>query len=290
MAMGAADIVPGVSGGTMAFISGIYEELIESIKSFNLQNARLLFQKKWRLFFNRVNGAFLSALGLGIGISGICLARFIKFALVNYPVWIWSFFLGLILGSALLVTKKIDQWKIGTLTGITMGCGLAFGLTCLTPGNTPDAPWFIFASGAVAICAMILPGISGAFILILLGKYQFILEAVSGFNLPILFVFFGGCGCGLLGFSHILSWFLSRYKDITIAVLAGFMLGALNKVWPWKYTMESMDNAGHNTIKTINHLPDLALNLAPDGLVPAILLSALGFLLIKVLEKKANTQ
>ena len=290
MSMGAADIVPGVSGGTMAFISGIYEELIESIKSFTPQNFLLFLKGKWGLFFQRVNGTFLCTLGLGIGISGICLAQFIKFALDRYPVWVWSFFLGLILGSALVITKKVNQWHFNTLAGFLIGCGVAFGLTCLTPGNTSNAPWFVFISGAVAICAMILPGISGAFILILLGKYQFILDAVSGFKLMTLIIFFGGCGCGLLGFSHILSWFLARYRDITIAVLSGFMVGALNKVWPWKQTMESVNTSGEIIVQTVNHLPKMTLDLSPDGLGGAMLLALVGFLLIIILEKKANAR
>ena len=235
IAMGAADVVPGVSGGTIAFIVGIYEELLDSIKSINLSNLKLLLQGKIGAFWKSVNGSFLLSLIIGIGID-------------------------------------IRQWDWKRVLGFLLGGAFAYYVTVATPAETPDHLLFIFLCGMIAICAMILPGISGSFILLLLGKYQYIMEAVKTMDkhsLLVLGVFACGAAIGITSFSRVLSYALKHYHDTTIAVLAGFMLGSLNKVWPWKETVAGLES-----------------NIAPDShLVEAVLLMLVGFFSVYFLEK-----
>ena len=234
VAMGAADVVPGVSGGTIAFITGIYQELIDSIKSFNLQNAKLLFSGHFNDFWAAVNGNFLVVLLSGIATSIITLAKLIKIGLENYPHFIWAFFFGLIIASAIVVSQQIKQWRWQQLVSVVLGIIVAAVITNVTPASTTNAYWFVFLSGALAICAMILPGISGAFILLLLGKYAFVLDALNHREIDIILVFGAGAAIGIISFSNLLSWLLHKFYDNTISVLAGFMLGSLGVVWPWK--------------------------------------------------------
>lgn len=234
IAMGAADVVPGVSGGTIAFITGIYEELINSIRSVNLTAIQLLTQGKFKALWAHVNGNFLLVLIAGIGTSVLSLSRLVLWLLDNQPILLWSFFFGLILASIWSVGKSIKAIKPGLVSMFVLGAVIAFWITRVAPANTPETWWFIMLSGAIAICAMILPGISGSFILLLMGKYKFILGALKSFNLMVIGFFSVGMVAGILAFSHVLNWMLKRYHDLTIALLAGFMLGSLNKVWPWK--------------------------------------------------------
>lgn len=236
--MGAADVVPGVSGGTIAFITGIYEELINSIKSINLTSLQLLFQGQFKEFWKKINGNFLISVVCGIGISIFSLAKLMNYLLSTHPIEIWSFFFGLIIASALLVAKEIRKWDIFTFLALAAGCVSAYTITVLSPASTPQTWWFIMLSGAIAICAMILPGISGAFILLLLGKYTYIMAAVSELRIGIILLFAVGAVIGIISFSHFLSWLLKNYHTLTIALLTGFMLGSLNKVWPWKESLE----------------------------------------------------
>lgn len=236
--MGAADVVPGVSGGTIAFIAGIYEELINSIKNIDASALRLLFRFRWAEFWKKVNGNFLLSVVCGVGISIFSLAKLMNYLLATHPIEIWSFFFGLIIASTLLVAKEIRKWDLFTLLALAAGCVSAYTITVLTPASTPQTWWFIMLSGAIAICAMILPGISGAFILLLLGKYTFIMAAVSELRIGIILLFATGAIIGIIGFSHFLSWLLKNYHTLTIALLTGFMLGSLNKVWPWKESLE----------------------------------------------------
>ncbi len=238
--MGAADVVPGVSGGTIAFITGIYEELIHSIKSFDLEAIKLFFSGKWKSFWSHINGTFLLSLFGGIFISVITLAKLLEYTLHEYPIHIWSFFFGLILVSSYVVARKVKQWDYSKFMAIVIGLGAAFYVTSVTPTQTPDDSWFILLSGALASCAMILPGISGSFILLLLGKYEFALQAVNEMDITALLLLGAGAAIGLISFAKLLSWLFSKYHDITIAVLAGFMLGSLNKIWPWKETIDSI--------------------------------------------------
>ena len=248
--MGAADVVPGVSGGTIAFITGIYEELVTSIKSINIAAARTLFKEGIKSFWQTVNGTFLFFLVAGILVSVLSLAKVLEYILINHPVLIWSFFFGLILASAVFVAKKIDRWNIQTGISMLVGIIVAFLITSISPAETTEAYWFIFLSGALAICAMILPGISGSFILLLLGKYEFILNAVNEGKLDILAVLIIGALVGIISFANLLSWLLKRFHHLTIALLAGFMIGSLNKIWPWKVTVETYINS-HGELKPL---------------------------------------
>jgi len=288
MAMGAADVIPGVSGGTIAFIAGIYQELIDSIKSVNLRTLRLLLTGKFNDFRKAVNGNFLFSLLLGIGISILSLAKGMQYLLDHHPILIWSFFFGLVVASAIYVGKDIKEWKAGTVVSLLLGTAVAYVITIITPAEANTGYGFIFLSGAIAICAMILPGISGSFILVLMGMYRFILEALTTFNVPVIFTFLAGAGIGIVLFSNLLSWLLKRYYTATIAVLAGFMIGSLNKVWPWKQVTETFVDR-HGEIKPLTEInimpgnyPELTGNSAQLGY--ALLMAALGFVLIFAIE------
>lgn len=234
VSMGCADVIPGVSGGTVAFITGIYEELINSIKSIDLDAFRLLFRFQLITFWKNINGNFLISILAGIVTSLLSLSKLMTYLLENHPISIWSFFFGLILVSSPLILHDIKRWNFFTVLSFILGIAIAYMITVLSPTQTPSNLFFIFFCGALAICAMILPGISGAFILLLIGKYEYMITALINFNIPVILVFVMGCFLGLLGFSHVLSWILTHYRFPTLAVLAGFMIGSLNKVWPWK--------------------------------------------------------
>ena len=259
MGMGAADVVPGVSGGTIAFIVGIYDELINSIKSINLESLKLFFSGKWATFWKKINGNFLFFLLAGIGISVFSLAKLITWLLVNQPILVWSFFFGLVLASTWFVSKDIKEWK-----SWKTWVAFVIGAVC----------------GAIAICAMILPGISGSFILVLLGKYFFIMDAVKTLDVVVIAVFGAGACIGITSFSRILSYALAHFRNITLAVLTGFMLGSLNKVWPWKEVVETFVDS-HGEVK-----PLIETNILPNAHVPeAVVLMVVGFFLVYFLEK-----
>ena len=238
--MGAADVVPGVSGGTIAFITGIYEELIHSIKSIDLDAVKLFFTGKWISFWKKINGNFLLSVFAGIFIAIISLARLLEHLLETHPVLIWSFFFGLILVSSYVVARRIKQWDYTKVVALVGGIAIAFYITSITPAATTNAAWFIILSGMLASCAMILPGISGSFILLLLGKYAFALRAVNEADLGAIVLLGIGAVIGLLSLSRLLSWLFNKYHDGTVAILAGFMIGSLNKIWPWKKTVETV--------------------------------------------------
>lgn len=278
--MGAADVVPGVSGGTIAFIVGIYEELIDSIKRINGANLKLLFTGKIAAFWKAINANFLLSIVAGIGISIFSLAKIITWLLVTHPILVWAFFFGLVLASTWFVSKDIRQWNWKTILCFIVGVVIAYYITVASPAETPANLFFIFLCGAIAICAMILPGISGSFILVLLGKYFFIMEAVKTFNIPVMLTFLCGAALGITTFSRILSYALHRFHDTTIAVLAGFMLGSLNKVWPWKETLETYTD-NHGVVK-----PLVEANILPNQLVwEAVGLMIIGFSIVYFLEK-----
>lgn len=277
MGMGAADVVPGVSGGTIAFIVGIYDELINTIKSINLQSLKLLFTFKFKEFWKAVNGNFLFSLFAGIAISVFSLAKLITYLLVAHPILVWAFFFGLVLASTWFVAKDIEGWNWKTVLSFIIGAVIAYYITVVTPAETPTNLLFIFLCGAIAICAMILPGISGSFILVLLGKYHYIMDAVKGLDLLILCVFGAGALVGITSFSRVLSYALKHFRNVTMAVLAGFMLGSLNKVWPWKTTEIEIINGTEFAIEH-NSLPT-------QYLVEGVVLMIVGFMLVYVLEK-----
>ncbi len=293
--MGAADVVPGVSGGTIAFITGIYEELINSIKSINLTAIKLLLSFKLAEFWKAINGTFLISVFIGVGISVFSLAKGLEYLLHHYPILVWSFFFGLIVASAIYVARSIKRWKADTIIGGLAGIVIAYLITVITPAEANTSYWFIFLSGAIAICAMILPGISGSFILVLLGMYKFILSAVGDMNLAVILTFLVGAAVGIIAFSNVLSWLLKKYHNTTIAVLAGFMVGSLNKVWPWKeVTQTIIDRYGEiKPIAERNILPGTYEQITGHEawLLGAIVLAVAGFALIFVVEgigKKLN--
>ena len=239
--MGAADVIPGVSGGTIAFIMGIYDEFVGSLASINAEALRLLFKGRFAAFWKHINGSFLLSLVIGIGISIIALAGLMQMLLSDFPIQTWAFFFGLIVASSLFIIRGISGWKLREGLLLVFGILLGAVICTLSPTQTPDGLWFIFLSGALAICAMILPGISGSFILLILGKYEYVLGAISGLvagvdpgrNLLILGVFGLGAIIGILAFSRFLHWLLARWQKETMIVLAGFIIGSLVKIWPW---------------------------------------------------------
>ena len=239
--MGAADVIPGVSGGTIAFIMGIYDEFVGSIARIDATAVKMLFSGRIREFWKHINGTFLLSIVLGIGVSVVALAGLMQTLLTNYPIQTWAFFFGLIVASSIFILRGISDWRIRDFGFLAMGLLLGVVICTLSPTQTPDALWFIFLSGALAICAMILPGISGSFILLILGKYQYIMEVINnivsgvdmGRNLLIMGVFMVGAVVGILGFSKFLHWLLDRWNKETLVALAGFIIGSLVKVWPW---------------------------------------------------------
>lgn len=253
--MGAADVIPGVSGGTIAFMTGIYEELVGSIHSFDGKAMKLLFTGKFREFWKHVNGTFLCSLLLGILVSIFSLAKLMSWLLETHPVQTWAFFFGLIAASSIFILRGISGWKLKDIVLTVAGTALGAVICTLTPTETPDGLWFIFLCGAIAICAMILPGISGSFILLILGKYDYVLGAVAGLTsfgnaaqataglatgpmgwgqcLLVICVFAVGAAIGIVSFSKFLNWLLARWNRETTLVLAGFIVGSLLKVWPW---------------------------------------------------------
>jgi len=288
VAMGAADVVPGVSGGTIAFISGIYEELLESISSVNFNALKTLKEKGIKSFWEAINGNFLIALLLGVGVSVASLAKLIAYLLDEHPILLWSFFFGLVLASVLYVAKQITRWTIINIILLLLGAFLAFYITTLTPVSSSEiSPFYLFLCGALAICAMILPGISGSFILVLLGAYRPVLDAVHERDLKSIAIIGAGAIVGLLTFSRLLKWLFAHYKNATLAVLTGFIVGSLNKIWPWKKVLDSkMFGDKLVVLKDKSVFPS---NFEGENLLfYACLLAILGFLLILLLEKLAT--
>lgn len=279
-AMGAADVVPGVSGGTMAFILGIYDELLDAIHAVDMTFIRRILTLKWREAFAEFPWKFLLALGLGIGAAILTLANALHWALENKPVFIWAFFFGLIVASIVTVRKRVKKWSAANISAAALSAVGAYILVGLTPSETPHTPLLLFLSGAVAICAMILPGISGAFILVLLGKYRYVLEAVKNFDLLTVALVGLGAVVGLILFVRLLRWMLHKNHDLVVGILTGFMLGSLRKVWPWKMH----EPVNESFVKEINYLP-----AAFDSEVMlAILLMAAGVILVLTMEYFAN--
>ncbi|NLY24308.1 MAG: DUF368 domain-containing protein [Bacteroidales bacterium] len=288
MAMGAADVVPGVSGGTIALITGIYEELIFSIKSINLKAFKLLFAGKPAAFWKAINGNFLLSVVLGIGISIFSLAKGLTYLLHHYPILVWSFFFGLIIASTIYVARTIKTWNAGAVIAGIAGIAIAYFITVISPTEANTSWYYIFFSGMIAICAMILPGISGSFILVLLGMYQFILGAVGDLNIPVLLLFLAGAAIGIVAFSNFLSWLLKNFHTLTIALLAGFMVGSLNKIWPWKEVTKSFTDR-HGEVSPLaekNILPGTYETITGNEslLLGAIFFLIVGFVLIFVIE------
>ncbi|NJK80632.1 MAG: DUF368 domain-containing protein [Chloroflexaceae bacterium] len=280
-AMGVADLIPGVSGGTMAFILGIYEDLINAIKSFNIDALRLLIGAKFKALLEHIPWQFVIALMFGIGSAVLLLANVMEWLLVNQPQYLFAFFFGLIIASIIAVGVHI-RWSRLTWAMLIIGTVVAFIIVNLIPVNMPHDPLTLFLSGAVAIMAMILPGISGSFILLILGQYDYVLSAVSDLNLLVVLPVAAGAAVGLLFFARVLSWLLNRYEQATIAVLVGFMIGSLWEIWPWKIVTETyIDRHGEVApLVEANVLP----NFASGEFFGAVVLAVFGFFLVSYLD------
>ncbi len=292
IAMGGADVVPGVSGGTIAFITGIYAELLDSIKSVDGHALLLLKKLKFKDLWAKINGRFLLPLFLGIITSLVSLSQLVKYLLVEEPISLWSFFFGLIIISSILVLREIKKWSWITILSMLIGVAIAYWITVTSPTETTDAYWFIFLSGCIAICAMILPGISGSFILLILGKYEYIITALTERDFVVIGIFALGCIVGLLSFSRAVSWLLKNYHDLAVSLLAGFMIGSLNKVWPWKIAQAFRINSEGQQVATLtkNVLPAEFLRQTGEYplLFQAILFMALGVFIVVLIEKIAH--
>ena len=287
MAMGAADVVPGVSGGTIAFISGIYEELITTLNSINFSLLKQLKSEGFKSVWKKANGSFLVALLSGVFVSVISLAKGVEWLLEHHPILLWSFFFGLVFASILYVGKqiKIRLTDLKLVLAMAIGAGVAYFITTLNPSQTSNSNLFLFLAGALAICAMILPGISGAFILVIIGAYSPVLEALNTRDFKTILIIGVGAVMGLLSFSKLLKWLFETYHRLTLAVITGFMIGSLNKIWPWKIPLTFRTNSKGIEIP-LNEKSVSPFNFDGDPqLIQAIGLMAIGVLIILVLEK-----
>ncbi len=307
MAMGMAEVVPGVSGGTIAFITGIYERLINAIKSFDPKFIKYLFGFKFKSAFKHVDGLFLISLLLGM-VVGIVVAIFsVTYLLENYPPAVWAFFFGLIVASAIYVLRQIKEWNVMIAVILVISTIVAFFIVKSVPTEGSTSYSYIFISGMIAICALMLPGISGSFILLLMGMYKFVTgtlkDTMVDFSLDklsIIMIFGLGCLTGLAGFSRVLSWTFKNYKTQTLSALSGFMIGSLWKIWPWRLPVSWMDDGGNilysmssafpkgaHDVKILaeqNVMPG-AYSAGPDLLVWAILSGVVGFLLVFLIDR-----
>lgn len=298
-AMGAADVIPGVSGGTIAFMTGIYDTLLSSINAIDKTAVKLLFTGKFKEFWKHINGGFLLSLFIGIGFSILSLAKLMTYLLHTHPIETWAFFFGLIVASSVFILKGIEGWKIKDIFFVIGGIALGVTICTLSPTNTPDDLWFIFISGAIAICAMILPGISGSFILLILGKYEYVMGCIKNLidgvdfteNLLILCVFGVGAVVGILSFSKFLHWLLGKFHKQTILVLAGFIIGSLVKVWPWSNpeaivksqfpNSSLLGNGAGNLSESVMAAYEPIIDYQIGG---AILFALIGFTIVTALE------
>jgi putative membrane protein len=310
LAMGAADVVPGVSGGTIAFITGIYEELVTTISNIDFGLIKAWKTGGFLNMWNKLNGNFLLALLTGIAISIFSLMKLMSFLLDTYPILVWSFFFGLVLASVWYIGKQIPKWKLIHYVGFILATAVAYLITSLTPAGETQSLIYLFFCGSLASCAMILPGISGAFILVLLGAYKQIIDAVSNFDIKVFVVVALGAIVGILSFSRLLKWLFKKHEYITLSILTGFVFGSLNKIWPWKQTLSVINKESGNTVdfSSISNLINLneyqkvtqdsetykivieksisPLNYSDDPqLLFPILLALVGFLTIFMLEK-----
>jgi len=288
MAMGAADVVPGVSGGTIAFISGVYDELLDSLRRLTPAALVLWYREGFIRFWQHINGAFLLTLFGGVLFSIFSLANLVNYALAHHPILVWGFFFGLIVASILYIGRQLPLGSPGVWVALALGTLIALGISVGKPVQLPGEWWIMFFAGSIAICAMILPGVSGSFLLLLMGVYPVFLQAIATLNWIILLSFFAGCVTGLLLFSHLLSWLLHHYRPQTLAVLTGFLIGSLNIVWPWKHTLTSFIDRHGDSVPLVqeNLLPHsyaVVTGNSPQTLW-VLLLMALGVVLVLGLE------
>ena len=287
IAMGAADVVPGVSGGTIAFISGIYEELIETINRVNFKTLTILKKEGFKAAWKSINGNFLLSLLLGIGLSILTLSKLVKWLLENKPILIWSFFFGLVLASIIYIAKQIEKWDAAAIVVLILGAASAFYITTLPSMVTESSSGlFMFLAGALAICAMILPGISGGFILLLLGAYKPALDALHDKDIKTILLLIAGAIGGVLTFSRLLKWLFESYRNMTLAILTGFVAGSLNKIWPWKEVLQSEIINGKLKILKEKSISPFTFE-GDNELALAIVFAVIGFAVILILERTA---
>jgi putative membrane protein len=284
MAMGAANVIPGVSGGTIAFVTGIYERFINALKNIDLESLKLVFTFRFKKFFERIDAAFLFSILFGVGISILSLAKVLEWAFVSYESFTLSFFFGLIVASILGVGRQVQRWQLSTVVSLIIGIGIAIFISFLPPAQSNDSIWYIFLCGIVAVCSMILPGLSGSYILLLMGNYLLVLQAISGLNLSILIPLALGCIIGLIAFSRLLSFLFANYKDITIGLLTGFVVGSLMIIWPWKKT--HYEQITTDKMKAVGY--DWLMPEINGGFVLAVGLMIVGFVLVWGMEKAAS--
>ncbi len=286
LAMGAANVIPGVSGGTIALITGIYERLINAIKRCDLTAARLFFTGQWKACWQHVDGQWLSILLGGVAISIITLARLFEYLLEHHERYTMAFFFGLILLSILYVARGVRQWSMPTILALVIGTAVAMGIAMLAPASQNDGMAYLFLCGVLAISSMILPGLSGSFVLILLGNYALVLGAISSFSLSVLIPLALGCAFGLVAFSHILSWVFKRFADITLAVMTGFVIGSLVVIWPWKNAItHTVERVGKPPREVVTSYEWFLPNLADSSTWIAILLMLVGAAGIALMER-----
>ena len=265
--MGAANVIPGVSGGTIALITGIFERLINAIKSFNFKAVKLLFSFQWKAFADYTDLRFLIAIFLGIIIAIISLAKIFDYLFQNYPVYIWAYFFGLVLASVYFVGKTVDKWKISVIITFIIGTGIAIMVSFLNPGTENHNFIYLILCGIAAICSMILPGLSGSFILLIMGNYKLVaIDAINNLDFAILFPVIIGAVGGLIVFSHLLSWVFKKYRNETISLLTGFILGSLSILWPWQTKIYMLDEIGNQIIKNNNPVVSKYVNIAPESI------------------------
>ncbi|NLA25124.1 MAG: DUF368 domain-containing protein [Bacteroidales bacterium] len=282
--MGAANVIPGVSGGTIAFITGFFERLINAIKSFNLTALKLLFKGKFKAFLKHIDFYFLLWLFLGIAIAIVSVAKLFEYLFEHYPIYLWSFFFGLVLASIVSVTIKIKKWSFSVILTYIIGTAIAVSISFLTPASQNDALWYLLLCGVVAVCSMILPGVSGSFVLILMGNYELVMiEAVTQFRLDILIPVIIGGGLGLIALSNFLSWVFKKFHDQTIAGISGFILGSLLIIWPWKSVKTELFGDIEKTVGYNWHLPEINAEM-----FIAISIIIVGILCVWVMERAAS--
>lgn len=301
--MGAANVIPGVSGGTVALITGIFEKLIDSIKSFDMEALRLVVKGKFKDFANHVNLDFLLSVFIGVVLSIISLARVLEYLFTNYPVYIWAYFFGLILASIYFVGRTIEKWKFSVIISFILGTAIALSISFLSPATENEGFIYLIICGVIAICSMILPGLSGSFVLILLGNYHLVvIEAVNGLRLDILLPVLIGAVAGLIAFSHLLSWIFKKFRNETIAVLTGFISGSLIILWPWKNSFDGngerilTNSFGAFTDSQGNILSDIKVysyeHIIPDKLDSVVIWAGIfviaGIISIWLMEKFAR--
>jgi len=293
-AMGAANVIPGVSGGTIALITGIFERLINSIKSFDVTAAKLLLAGRIKDFLKYIDFYFLAAVFFGVLASVVSIAKLLEYLFLHYPVYVWAFFFGLILASIYFVGKSVQKWNLSVIIAFLIGTAAALYISMLNPATENDSFFYLIICGVVAICSMILPGLSGSFILILMGNYKLVMVSVNNLDVEILLPVIIGAVGGAVAFSHILSWIYKKYQDQTISILTGFILGSLGILWPWQKEVFLKDELGNFILKDGQEIVQTTDTYIPESfsteVIIAVALMIIGIITISLIEKIANKQ